>query len=67
MPPSIDGDDNCASIAAFVRGYAAIVENDGQTSCVLNNIKFSRMICTKCFLTDEDLCRFFNKLDLQVR
>lgn len=32
-----------------------------------DNIKFDLFICQKCFLEDEDLCRFFNRLGRRVR
>lgn len=32
-----------------------------------SNIKFERFVCEKCFLEDEDLCRFFNKLGMNIR
>lgn len=31
------------------------------------NIKFSRYICEHCFLTDPDLCAFFNRCGLRIR
>jgi len=31
------------------------------------NLKFSRHICGDCFLTDPDLCRFFNRCGLRIR
>lgn len=31
------------------------------------DIKFERFICSKCFMTDPDLCAFFNKIGCQVR
>jgi len=40
---------------------------DGEYIPEDENIKFERFICSKCFLEDQDLCRFFNKLDLRVR
>lgn len=31
------------------------------------NIKFDLYLCQECFLKDEDLCRFFNRLGHRVR
>lgn len=67
-PTEPDGD--AEMIACVLRGYAEVCPNEDspdQTVCVLENIKFSRMICGKCFMEDEELCRFFNKLGLRVR
>ena len=30
-------------------------------------IKAELFLCTKCYLEDEDLCRFFNKIGWRVR
>lgn len=65
-------DKGAEMIAVVARGYAEVCPNEdspSQNVCVLDghSIKFSRMICGKCFLEDEDLCRFFNKLNLRIR
>jgi len=33
----------------------------------LNNIKYERFLCVPCFLNDEDLCGFFNKIGDNIR
>ena len=52
--------DRCARIERGDFGF----NDDGE---VEDNIKFSIYICSNCYLNDEDLCRFFNKLGLRVR
>ena len=67
-PTEMDGP--AEMIAVILRGYAEVCPNEdspGQNVCVLENIKFSRMICGKCFLEDVDLCRFFNRLGLTIQ
>ncbi len=64
------GENEAEMIGVFVRGYAEVAPNEDKPSenvCVLENVKFSRMVCEECFLTDPDLCRFFNKIGCQMR
>ena len=50
--------------AEIKRGY--FEENtDGDIEC--NRVKCSIFICVDCYLTDPDLCQFFNKLDMRIR
>jgi len=45
-----------------------IDESEGETPGIeMNNVKFLRAICEECFMQDNDLCRFFNKLGMQTR
>jgi len=32
-----------------------------------DNIKYDCYICSKCYLTDKDLCAFFNKIGDRIR
>lgn len=60
--------ERCAEIR---RGdFAYDVDSHGEIesdNAKQTNIKFDRSICAKCFMEDENLCRFFNKLGLLVR
>jgi|LUMF01.1.fsa_nt_gb hypothetical protein len=65
------GEDRCEMVAFVGRGKAEVCPNEDDHGnsdvCLVDNIKFLRMICETCFLEDGDLCRFFNKLGLRVR
>lgn len=65
IPVTAGSTEKCAKIS---RGNFAIPDRAGRIpDDVTDNIKFDRYVCLKCFLEDEDLCRFFNKLELRVR
>ena len=44
-------------------------EADGLSEMALavTSIKFQRPICAECFMTDPDLCAFFNKIGCTTR
>lgn len=50
------------------RGALTAVSTDGVIDYPeRENIKFSRHICPDCFLTDPDLCAFFNRCGCRIR
>lgn len=59
--------ENCVRIS---RGRLALVIHNNEIKIEdqdNDRINFERHLCFKCFMEDPDLCRFFNKLNLQVR
>jgi hypothetical protein len=57
-------------IARLQRGAIEIVDSDGEMTSddpSREDIKFEYYLCERCWLEDEDLCRFFNKIGLRVR
>lgn len=62
--PLLDEDNN-GHFVRIQRGYFSVdlegnIEEDPR-------IKFEMLVCSKCYLEDQDLCRFFNKLNLRLR
>ena len=53
--------------ARIERGNFAATDEDNDADRNKDHIKFGIHICQSCFLSDEDLCRFFNKLGHRIR
>lgn len=54
--------------ARLQRGALTAITTDGVVDYMeREDIKFERHICPECWLTDKDLCAFFNRHDLRMR
>lgn len=61
IDPAEDG------IARFQRGYYGPWEENEGFDRDNENVKFERILCEHCFLTDPDLCAFFNRINCRIR
>jgi hypothetical protein len=56
------------SVGHLERGSFSIPDADGECADRSEeNIKFDRYICSNCWLTDPDLCAFFNRIGCRIR
>lgn len=63
-PINVEADETTERCARIERGDFGVSEDVDRNE---DNVKFSRYVCTKCFLSDPDLCAFFNKIGCRVR
>ncbi len=62
--PLLDTPDN-SHMVEIKRGYFQDNDDDEPIECVKEKAVF--FICVDCYLTDPDLCSFFNKIGWRIR
>jgi len=55
------------TIGRLTRGSFSLGKDHEDPEASKDYIKFERHICSSCWLTDPDLCRFFNRIGCRVR